>query len=187
MTVKKRLVQIKVILSVAVMRRTCCRCEEKTDTDRVCFAQGITEAKVDKVLEAINKEKNFAFITGSDCLQIRQRIKRITTGCKSLDAMLGGGIESASLTEIYGEYRTGKTQVESSSAWPAVVLSLCFVTFPRHFAVGALALRDCDAPDGIWRRPRQGSRDRHRRRFSPRFACRDLSCLTCWLAVVALK
>ena len=114
MTVKKRLVQIKVILSVAAMQRARCDCKEKTDADRVCFAQGITEAKAEKVLEAINKEKNFALITGSDCLQLRQRIKRITTGCKSLDALLGGGIESASLTEIYGEYRTGKTQVLSS-------------------------------------------------------------------------
>jgi meiotic recombination protein DMC1 len=77
----------------------------------VSFPQGITEAKVDKVLEAINKEKSFSFISGSQVLRNRQRVKRITTGCKSLDALLGGGIESASLTEIFGEFRTGKTQV----------------------------------------------------------------------------
>lgn len=63
------------------------------------------------MLEAINKEKSYSFLTGAQVLLNRQRIKRITTGCKSLDTLLGGGIESGSLTEIYGEFRTGKTQV----------------------------------------------------------------------------
>ena len=87
------------------------------------FSQGITEAKVDKVLEAINKEKSFSFISGSQVLRNRQRVKRITTGCKSLDALLGGGIESASLTEIFGEFRTGKTQVLHSLPSSAVYAS----------------------------------------------------------------
>lgn len=82
-----------------------------TAKKHLILIKGITEAKVDKVLEAINKEKSFSFITGSQVLRNRQHIKRITTGCKSLDTLLGGGVESASLTEIYGEFRTGKTQV----------------------------------------------------------------------------
>ncbi|KAJ1483281.1 Rad51-domain-containing protein [Baffinella frigidus] len=72
--------------------------------------KGITDAKLEKVLEACGKEKNFSFQTGSEHLLARQKIKRITTGCKALDALLGGGIESNSLTEIYGEFRTGKSQ-----------------------------------------------------------------------------
>lgn len=35
----------------------------------------------------------------------------ITTGCAKVDEMLQGGIESGSVTEIYGEFRTGKTQL----------------------------------------------------------------------------
>jgi meiotic recombination protein DMC1 len=35
----------------------------------------------------------------------------VSTGCKALDAMLGGGISTQSITEVYGEYRTGKTQL----------------------------------------------------------------------------
>eukprot|EP00960_Hanusia_phi_P033575 750522-Hanusia_phi.AAC.1 len=66
--------------------------------------KGITEAKIDKVLEAIQKEKeNICFISlqiGSD----------ESLGVKGLDALLGGGLESSSITEIYGEFRTGKTQ-----------------------------------------------------------------------------
>ena len=36
---------------------------------------------------------------------------KITTGSKNLDAILGGGIETGSITEFYGEFRTGKTQL----------------------------------------------------------------------------
>ena len=35
----------------------------------------------------------------------------VTTGASKLDELLGGGFESGSLTEIYGEFRTGKTQL----------------------------------------------------------------------------
>lgn len=35
----------------------------------------------------------------------------LTTGSKDLDAVLGGGMETGSLTELFGEFRTGKTQL----------------------------------------------------------------------------
>jgi DNA repair protein RAD51 len=35
----------------------------------------------------------------------------LTTGSKELDTLLQGGIETGSVTEIYGEFRTGKTQL----------------------------------------------------------------------------
>ena len=34
----------------------------------------------------------------------------VSTGSAKLDELLGGGFESGSLTEIYGEFRTGKTR-----------------------------------------------------------------------------
>ena len=42
---------------------------------------------------------------------MREDIIHISTGCKELDAILGGGMETGSLTELYGEFRTGKTQL----------------------------------------------------------------------------
>lgn len=33
------------------------------------------------------------------------------TGSNDLDVLLGGGIETGSITEIFGEFRTGKTQL----------------------------------------------------------------------------
>jgi len=41
---------------------------------------------------------------------------RITTGSKDLDAILGGGIETGSVTEVFGEFRCGKTQLACSLA-----------------------------------------------------------------------
>ena len=35
----------------------------------------------------------------------------ITTGSKNLDALLGGGIETGAITEFFGEFRTGKSQI----------------------------------------------------------------------------
>jgi len=41
---------------------------------------------------------------------VQSRIK-ITTGSKELDAILGGGVETGVITEVFGEFRTGKTQL----------------------------------------------------------------------------
>ncbi|CAB1117854.1 unnamed protein product [Ectocarpus sp. CCAP 1310/34] len=36
---------------------------------------------------------------------------KVHTGSKQLDALLGGGIETGSITEFFGEFRSGKTQL----------------------------------------------------------------------------
>ncbi|MHA1460651.1 MAG: DNA repair and recombination protein RadA, partial [Promethearchaeota archaeon] len=41
----------------------------------------------------------------------RKQMNRLTTNSSTLDDILGGGIEPGSVTEFYGEYRTGKTQI----------------------------------------------------------------------------
>jgi len=41
----------------------------------------------------------------------RKDLVYITSGSKTLDTLLGGGLETGSITEIFGEFRTGKTQI----------------------------------------------------------------------------
>ncbi|MBN1214452.1 MAG: DNA repair and recombination protein RadA [Candidatus Lokiarchaeota archaeon] len=41
----------------------------------------------------------------------RRALNKLTTSSNNLDELLGGGIEPGSVTELFGEYRTGKTQV----------------------------------------------------------------------------
>jgi len=41
----------------------------------------------------------------------RSQIIQVTTGSKELDKLLQGGIETGSITELFGEFRTGKSQL----------------------------------------------------------------------------
>ena len=51
------------------------------------------------------------FQTATEFYQQRQEVIHITSGSKELDKLLAGGIETGSITEIFGEFRTGKTQL----------------------------------------------------------------------------
>jgi len=51
------------------------------------------------------------FITALELYEKRRGIKRISTGVKSLDDLLGGGVETKAVTELAGEFGAGKTQV----------------------------------------------------------------------------
>lgn len=42
-------------------------------------------------------------------MEKRRFLKRISTGSPQLDTLLQGGVESMSITEAFGEFRTGKT------------------------------------------------------------------------------
>ena len=50
------------------------------------------------------------FTTAAEIYKRRQKIGKITTSTEALDKLLGGGIETQAITEIYGEFGSGKTQ-----------------------------------------------------------------------------
>jgi DNA repair protein RadA len=62
-----------------------------------------------KLVELGLLEKDF--VTATEIYKKRQSIDRISTGCKALNDLLGGGVETQAITEFYGEYGTGKTQI----------------------------------------------------------------------------
>jgi DNA repair protein RadA len=49
--------------------------------------------------------------TALDLKKERSGLPKITTGSKKLDELLGGGVEVKTVTEFFGEYGTGKTQL----------------------------------------------------------------------------
>eukprot|EP00911_Craspedida_sp_UC1_P000808 UC1_evm1s620 len=51
------------------------------------------------------------FTTASEFHTRRQEIISISCGSTELDKLLQGGIETGSITELFGEFRTGKTQL----------------------------------------------------------------------------
>jgi DNA repair protein RadA len=51
------------------------------------------------------------FVPATVIYERRKSESRISSGSKNLDNLLGGGIETRSITELYGEYGSGKTQI----------------------------------------------------------------------------
>jgi DNA repair protein RadA len=51
------------------------------------------------------------FETGADVLERREQIGKLTWGVEDVDELLGGGVETQSITEVYGEFGSGKSQV----------------------------------------------------------------------------
>jgi len=72
---------------------------------------GIGEAMAEKVIEAARKSMAITFVRGDELVELRKNMRKLTTGCSSLDRLLNGGIETESLTEFYGEFGSGKSQL----------------------------------------------------------------------------
>jgi DNA repair protein RadA len=51
------------------------------------------------------------FSNAEDMLEVRKRLVRFTSGSQDFDLFLGGGIETQALTEIAGEFGSGKSQL----------------------------------------------------------------------------
>ncbi|WP_435118608.1 DNA repair and recombination protein RadA [Halolamina sp. C58] len=51
------------------------------------------------------------FETGATVLERRERIGKLSWQIDEVDDLLGGGIETQSITEVYGEFGSGKSQV----------------------------------------------------------------------------
>lgn len=73
--------------------------------------KGISEAKADKIISEAQKLVPTGFTTATEMHLKRSQIIQITTGSKELDKLLNGGIETGSITEMFGEFRTGKSQL----------------------------------------------------------------------------
>ena len=71
----------------------------------------ISSTLATKIVEAARQRIGLGFISAKDLLTMRRNVKRLTTGSRALDSLLGGGVETQAITEFYGEYRVGKTQI----------------------------------------------------------------------------
>ncbi|BGP14359.1 hypothetical protein JCM10213_004486 [Rhodosporidiobolus nylandii] len=77
----------------------------------LCQVKGISEAKADKIIAQVSKMIPMGFTTATEFHARRADLVTITTGSTALDNILGGGIETGAITELYGEFRTGKSQI----------------------------------------------------------------------------
>jgi len=70
---------------------------------------GVESAK--KAIEAAKTMVEIGFETADMVYERRKSIHRITTGSSALDELLGGGIETMAITEMYGKFSSGKSQL----------------------------------------------------------------------------
>ncbi|MEM3296693.1 MAG: DNA repair and recombination protein RadA, partial [Candidatus Micrarchaeaceae archaeon] len=64
-----------------------------------------------KAVAAAKESTTVNYRTAEGVFEERKALGKITTGSKSLDALLGGGIETNAITEVYGRFAAGKTQL----------------------------------------------------------------------------
>ncbi len=72
---------------------------------------GIGEASAVKIIQAARESLHMGFETGLDVLAKRENVGKITTGSKELDKLFGGGVETSAITEFFGKFGSGKTQI----------------------------------------------------------------------------
>jgi DNA repair protein RadA len=72
---------------------------------------GVGEKTAAKIIKAAQDIEKMGFKSADKIWEKRKILKKLTTGSQNFDDLLLGGIEPGAVTEIFGEYRTGKTQL----------------------------------------------------------------------------
>ncbi len=82
-----------------------------TATAREMESAGIGEKKALEIIRTARSSLSLSFVRADELLKLRQTVSRLTTGSKTLDELLGGGLETQTITEFFGEYGSGKSQI----------------------------------------------------------------------------
>ncbi|KAL7720124.1 DNA repair protein RAD51-like protein [Entamoeba marina] len=73
--------------------------------------RGVSDKKAEKLLAEARKLVPLGFVNAAELNQSRKDVIKISTGSRELDKLLHGGFETGSITELFGEFRTGKSQL----------------------------------------------------------------------------
>ena len=72
----------------------------------------VGESTAADIIQAARTEADVGgFESGSAVLERREQIGKLSWGVTDVDELLGGGVETQSITEVYGEFGSGKSQV----------------------------------------------------------------------------
>ncbi len=80
-----------------------------TATVRELVPAGIGEKQAAKIIGEARDSISLSFIRADELMKMKQNVLRLTTASKALDELVGGGLESQTITEVYGEYGVGKS------------------------------------------------------------------------------
>jgi DNA repair protein RadA len=88
------------LMSIAVM----------TPSDLGSLAD-LSDSVARKAIAAARKMLHLEFEDATEYLKRREEVIKITTSSKNLDNLLGGGVETRAITEAYGAFGSGKSQL----------------------------------------------------------------------------
>lgn len=71
----------------------------------------IGETTAAKIINRVREKLDIGFQPADKVWKQRQKMEKLTTGSKALDELLGGGIETQAITECYGQFGSGKSQL----------------------------------------------------------------------------
>lgn len=92
-------------------------------------ATGMSETAARKIINYCRQNMSMGFESGEAVLERRSKVQKISTGVDSFDKLLGGGFETGSIVECFGEFGSSKTQI-------AHVLCIhTLKTYPDSYAV----------------------------------------------------
>ncbi len=74
-------------------------------------ASGVSESVSRKMIHAAREALDMGFFSGDELMAKRDKVIKITTGVDSFNELMGGGFETGAITEAFGEFGSGKTQV----------------------------------------------------------------------------
>jgi DNA repair protein RadA len=80
-----------------------------TATIKELLQAGVGEKQSARVIAEARETLSLSFIRADELMKTRQNVKRLSIGSKQLDELLGGGLETQTITEFYGEYGVGKS------------------------------------------------------------------------------
>jgi DNA repair protein RadA len=74
-------------------------------------ASGVSETVARKIIKAARDSLQMGFQTGEEVLKKRELVTKISTGSKNFNQLMDGGFETGAITECFGEFGSGKTQI----------------------------------------------------------------------------
>jgi DNA repair protein RadA len=80
-------------------------------TSRELDPVGVSEKKAFQIIQAARSSIGISFIRADELYKMRKAVLRLSSGSKALDKILAGGLETQTITEYYGEFGSGKSQM----------------------------------------------------------------------------
>lgn len=80
-----------------------------TATVKEVVPAGIGEKQAAKIINEARNSIALTFVRADELMRMKENVLRLSTGSKALDELIGGGLESQTITEFYGEYGVGKS------------------------------------------------------------------------------